>query len=149
MPLLLLPRLILFFAQGQDASRPNRHGVNFGTEAVPSYDRGHYDALTALEDFALRMLGFGSLALAAICLFVVVPSHNPHSPPRMPTTAVITILTSVTAVVCWNSKLGALSFITGLGNGGIACWGWWVMFFSDDPHKFGKYLRKDSRLKRL
>lgn len=141
---------MLFFAQGPDTARANRFGANYKTgEPIPSYDRGHYDALTNLEGFALRMLGFGSLALSAICLFVVVPSLLPHSPPRMPTVSVIAVLTSVTAVVCWNSQLGALSTITGIGNGIIAAWGWWVIFFSTDPHKFGKYLRKDSRLKRL
>lgn len=147
--LLILPRLVLFFAQGQDSARPTRHGLNIANDPVPSYDRGHFDALTSLEEFALRMLGFGALALAAICLFVVVPNHLPHSPPRVPAICVITIMTSITSVVCWNSKLGALATITGIGNGTVACWGWWVLFFSGDHHKFGKYLRKDSRLKRL
>jgi hypothetical protein len=51
--------------------------------------------------------------------------------------------------VSWNAPLGALAIMLGLGNGIVGSWGWWSLFFGEDNHKFGKYLKENSRLKRL
>ncbi|GMK56876.1 hypothetical protein CspeluHIS016_0307160 [Cutaneotrichosporon spelunceum] len=113
-----------------------------GTSLRPAY-------LTGLEQLTLRCMGLGLLGLAAITVFVVVPAYKPHAPGRKATTTVLAILGCITAVVAWNSKLGGLSVITGIGNGVIGAWGWYAIMFGEDDYRYGKYLKPDSRLKRL
>lgn len=153
LPLLLLPRLILFLAQGPEsgsATAALKAGpLGVLNTAILDRSRGQYDSLTSLEAFFVKMLGFGLDSVAAIIVFAVVPSYTPPSPARKPTITVIAILTAFAAVVSWNAPLGALAVILGLGNGVVSAWGWWALFFGEDPHKFKKYLKEDSRMKRL
>lgn len=68
MPLLLFPRLLLFFTQSASLA-------DF-TAASSRTGRGsgdHYDALTALEAFLCSMLGWGCIAFASVCLITVRP----------------------------------------------------------------------------
>jgi hypothetical protein len=95
------------------------------------------------------MLGLGLLALAALVVFTVVPRYTPASPARKTAITVIALLECVSAVVAWNAPLGALAVFVGMGNGLIGAWGWWALFFGEETHKFKKYLKEDSRLKRL
>ncbi|KAL1405307.1 hypothetical protein Q8F55_008934 [Vanrija albida] len=158
LPLLTMPRLVLFLAGPSAAPSPlnpsalqaplSNNPASSGP--IPSYDRGHYDALTHLEAFSLRLLGLGLVALALVSLFVVVPSYAPGvAPGRQSTIVVWAILGSIAAVVSWNAPLGALATITSLGNAVLSGWGWWAVFFGNDDRKFKKYLKPNSRLKRL
>lgn len=157
LPLLLFPRLVLFFAQGDGdtSTRATRLGQSTMGMAVPGVERGsisHFERpakLTSLEEFTLRSMGFGALALSAIIVFVVVPAYKPVAPGRKAVVTVLAVLGCITAVVAWNSPLGALAVVTGIGNGIVGAWGWWSLMFGDDDYRFGKYLKKDSRLKRL
>ncbi|BEI82824.1 hypothetical protein CcaverHIS002_0306920 [Cutaneotrichosporon cavernicola] len=154
LPLLLLPRLVLFFAS-DDGPRATRLSQSSMGMTVPGVDRGSISRferpsrLTSLEELTLRSLGLGLLALASITVFVVVPAYKPHAPGRKAVTTVLAILGCVTAVVSWNSPLGAMAVITGVGNGVVGAWGWYAIMFGEDDYKFGKYLKNDSRLKRL
>lgn len=158
LPLLTMPRLVLFLAGPSSAPTPlnpsslqaplSNNPVSSGP--IPSYDRGHYDSLTHLENFALRLLGLGLVALALVSLFVVVPAYAPGvAPGRQSTIVVWAILGSVASVVAWNAPLGALATLTAFGNAILSGWGWWAVFFGNDDRKFKKYLKPNSRLKRL
>lgn len=148
LPLLLFPRLVLFFAADERelSSRPSRITRSMVSPIVPI---PRPDTLTSLEVFMLRSVGFGLIALAAILVFVVVPPYKPVAPGRKAVVTVLAVLGCVTAVVGWNTPLGALSVIMGIGNGIVGCWGWWSIMFGEDDYRFGKYLKNDSRLKRL
>lgn len=89
----------------------------------------HYDSLNPLETYLCLSLSIGLFAMALMTLFVVTPSHTPVSPSRWPALAVIVGLTTLTSLVSWNSPIGGLGVITGLGNTAIAIWGWWVIVF--------------------
>lgn len=118
--------------------------------AVPAVEAvGRPASLTALESHTLRCMGFGLLAMAAVLIFVVVPAYKPFAPGRKAVVTVFAVLGCVTAVVGWNSPLGALAVITGIGNGIVGAWGWWSIMFGEDDYRFGKYLKPDSRWKKL
>lgn len=138
--MLLLPRLILFLAQNSDQRK---------AEAIPSYDRTHFDALTPLESFLVRMVGFGLLGFAAMIIFNVVPAYTAPYPARTASITVVAVLSCVAAVVAWNAPLGAFASIVGLGNGLVGAWGWWTIFFGGEEHKMKRYLKDNSRLKKL
>jgi len=89
----------------------------------------HYDSLSPLESFLCLSLAIGLFAMALLTLFVVTPSYTPPSPSRWPALAVIVGLTTVTSLVAWNSPIGGLGVLTGLGNTAVAIWGWWVVVF--------------------
>lgn len=149
-PLLLMPRLVLFMAQGSESPvKAGPLGV-VGSGPIPSYGGNQHDKLTPLESFALKMLGLGLLALAAISIFVVVPNYSPQAMPyRIPTVCVFAVLGCVTAFAGWNAPLGVMSIVLGLGNGALGAWGFWTVFFGEEKQKFGKYLKPNSRLKKL
>lgn len=149
LPLLLLPRLILFLAQGSESAlKAGPLGV-VPSGPIPTYG-GRPDTLTPLESFTLRMLGLGLIALAAISVFVIVPNYSPQAMPyRLPTVCVFAVLGCVTAFAGWNAPLGVMSVLLGLGNGVLGAWGWWTVFFGEEKQKLGKYLKKNSRFKKL
>ncbi|CAK9779852.1 hypothetical protein CC85DRAFT_303019 [Cutaneotrichosporon oleaginosum] len=152
LPLLLFPRLVLFFAAEDRATRLSHSSMGM---VVPGVDRGSISSferparLTNLEALALRCMGVGLLALAAITVFVVVPAYKPHAPGRKAVTTVLALLGCVTAAVAYNAPLGALAVVTGVGNGIVGAWGWYAIMFGEDEYRFGKYLKDDSRLKKL
>lgn len=155
LPVLVLPRFILFLAQGSESGSPS-HALKTGhlgvlnSGPVPSYDRGHYDSLTSLESFLLHMMGMGMLALAALCVFVIVPTYTPVSKCRVPAIGVLSALFCFSAIFGWNAPLGALAVLLGLGNGVLGCWGAWSLFFgNEEGHNKHKILKPNSRLKRL
>lgn len=150
LPVLLVPCLVLFMAQGSDAPvKAGPLGV-VPSGPIPSYGGNQHDTLTPLESFALKMLGFGLLALAAISIFVVVPNYSPQAMPyRMPAVCVFAVLGCITAFSGWNAPLGFMSVVLGLGNGALGAWGFWTVFFGEEKQKFGKYLKPNSRLKKF
>lgn len=154
-PLLVFPRLVLFFAADDGPPRATRLSQSSMGITVPGVDRGSINSferparLTNLEQLTLRAMGLGLLALAAITVFVVVPAYKPHAPGRKAVTTVLAILGCVTAVVAYNSPLGALAVLTGIGNGIVGAWGWYAIMFGEDDYRLGKYLKKDSRFKKL
>lgn len=141
-PLLLFPRILLFFAQSPPATV---------AAAAAGLDRDHYDAPTPLESFLSTTLSLGLFSMALISLFVVVPSYTPPSsnPSRWPTLAVLVGLSSIVSVTAWNSPIGGLGTLVALGNTVIAVWGWWVVAFGQGRSKLGKVKHRNERWKRL
>ena len=125
LPLLLFPRILLFFSQ----SPPPPSQLN--AQAQASLDRDHYDALTPLESFLSLSLSFGLFAMALLSLFVITPSYTPptSNPSRWPALAVQVGLITIVSAVAWNSPIGGLATLLGLGNAFVALWGWWVAIF--------------------
>jgi hypothetical protein len=140
LPLLIYPRMLVFFAQ----TKPNQLNV---------LDRDHYDDLTSLEYFLCLITGMGSLSMALICLFVLVPNYETKPPGRMPLLCVLTGLTSLSGVMSWNGGIGGLGKFVGLGNGVMAVWGWWVIVFSGGKGYISKQSKRsrkfDERFKKL
>jgi len=117
-PLLLFPRILLFFAQTPPAT--------LSTSSLP----GHYDSLSPLESYLSLSLSLGLITLSLITLFVLVPNYTPKTPARMPLLVVLVLLTSLSGVISWNTgSVGGLGMVVALGNGGLAIWGWWVIVF--------------------
>lgn len=148
-PLLLFPRLLLFFSQIAP--------VNHLTQAQSqSLERDHYDALTPLESFLCRVVGAGLVSMGLVVLFGLVPRYEgdqarnmSHSnPARKPILGVLVGLTTIMSVVAYNTTtIGALGWVTGMGNAVVALWGWWVIVFGDTrleqrDSKVPKRLRK-------
>ena len=141
-PLLLFPRILLFFAQTPPAAI---------AAAAAGLDRDHYDTLTPLESFLSTSLSLGLFAMALISLFVVVPSYTPPStnPSRWPTLAVLVGLSSIVSITAWNSPIGGLGTLVALGNTVVAIWGWWVVAFGQGRSQLPKIKHKNDRWKKL
>ena len=145
-PLLLFPRILLFFAQIPPASSI------FTTSQTPAHE--HYDALTPLESFLCLSCSLGLLAMAMINLFVLVPSYTPPAanPSRTPLLGILVGLLTVMAAVGLNTNsIGALGKVIGGGNAMVAIWGWWVVLFRDERGRWVKTDKKHvpDRFKRL
>ncbi|RSH91943.1 hypothetical protein EHS25_009313 [Saitozyma podzolica] len=122
-PLLLFPRILLFFAQ----TKPSAFEIT-------DLDREHYDSLTPLESFLCLTLSLGLIACSLITLFVLVPTYEPPATPagRKPLLGILVGLTSLMSVVSINTaSIGALGKVVGGGNVVIAIWGWWVIVFGN------------------
>ncbi|KAK4689441.1 hypothetical protein P7C73_g675, partial [Tremellales sp. Uapishka_1] len=122
-PLLLFPRILVFFAQVPPAS-------TFATASKSHKE--HYDALTPLESFLCLSLSLGLLSMSLITLFVLVPSYKPPStnPSRMPLLVLLVGLTTIMSVISYNTaSIGGLGTCVGICNAIIGIWGWWVIVF--------------------
>jgi hypothetical protein len=140
-PLLLFPRILLFFAQTPPATLATAAGL----------DRDHYDTLTPLESFLCLSLSVGLFAMALISLFVIAPSYTPptSNPSRWPALAVLVGLSTIVSLVTWNSPIGGLGTLLSLGNTAIAVWGWWVIAFGQGRSKLSQAKHKNERWKKL
>ena len=134
LPLLLFPRILLFFAQTPPPS----------IVAAAGLDRDHYDTLTPLESFLTLSLALGLITLALLVFLILVPSYTPPStnPSRWPLLAILVGLTSVMGAVAWNAPVGGLGKVVGTGNGLVAVWGWWVVVFGNGRGQIGKVGKK-------
>ncbi|WVR09763.1 hypothetical protein IAU60_006839 [Kwoniella sp. DSM 27419] len=146
LPLLLFPRILLFFAQTPPA----------GTSAFSTAGRDdHYDALSPLESTLCLTLSLGLLAVSLISLFILVPSYQPPSsnPSRTPLLGVLVGLTTISGLTLWNgSGIGGLAPVIGGGNVLMAVWGWWVVVFGGGRSGMTKKTKKSKvpdRLKKL
>lgn len=144
-PLLLFPRILLFFAQVPPP--PGTSAAAFGQPERES----HYDALTPLESFLCLSLSLGLLAFSLIAIFALVPTYEPPTtnPSRTSILSVIVGINTVMALVSLNTKsVGGLGTVIGIGNTLMAVWGWWVVVFGM-VHLKEKKSRVPSRLKKL
>ncbi|WRT67112.1 uncharacterized protein IL334_004078 [Kwoniella shivajii] len=124
LPLLLFPRILLFFSQTPPTSA--------FTSASPSAREDHYDALSPLESTLCLSLSLGLLAMAFISVFILVPTYQlPSSnPSRTPLLGILVGLVTITGAVIWNVRgIGGLGQVVGAGNVIMAIWGWWVIVF--------------------
>jgi len=139
LPLLLFPRIILFFAQ------------NPASPHVTASSSDHYDTFTPLESFLITILSLGLFTLALTALLILAPAYHPPAvnPSRKPLLGLMIGLTTISALLGWNTKaIGGLGSAIGLGNTVIAGWGWWVVMFGE--MKFGdKRSKMPERLKKL
>ena len=140
LPLLLFPRIILFFAQSPASPHVS----------ASSRD-DHYDTFTPLESFLLVILSLGLLTLALASLFIIAPAYHPPSsnPSRKPLLGLLVVLITLSALYGFNtSVIGGLGTFLGVGGTIIAGWGWWVIMFGQ--MKFGeKRSKMPERLKKL
>jgi hypothetical protein len=139
LPLLLFPRIILFFAQ------------NPASPHVTTSSADHYDTFTPLESFLIQILCLGLFTLALSSLLILAPAYHPPSvnPSRKPLLGLMVALTTLSALLGWNtSAIGGLGTAIGLGNTIVAGWGWWVVMFGE--MKSGeKRSKMPDRLKKL
>ncbi|WVF72123.1 hypothetical protein IAT40_006935 [Kwoniella sp. CBS 6097] len=157
LPLLLFPRILLFFSQVAPSPTP------FSTSSSSSSSRDvkdreeHYDNLTSLESSLCLSLSLGLLAVSLISLIILVPTYElPNSnPSRKSLLGIFVGLTTISGLTMWNSAgLGGLSGVVGGGNIFVAIWGWWVIVFGGSGEskllkKDGKKSKTPERLKRL
>jgi hypothetical protein len=140
LPLLLFPRIILFFAQSPASPHVS----------ASSRD-DHYDTFTPLESFLILILSLGLFTLALASLLILAPAYHPPAtnPSRKPLLGLFVGLTTMSALLGFNSTaIGGLGTVIGLGNAVIAGWGWWVVMFGE--MKFGeKRSKMPERLKKL
>lgn len=140
LPLLLFPRIILFFAQSPASPHVS----------ASSRD-DHYDTFTPLESFLLLVLSLGLLTLALASLFIIAPAYHPPSsnPSRKPLLGLLVGLITLSALLGFNTTaIGGLGTFLGVGGTIIAGWGWWVIMFGQ--MKFGeKRSKMPERLKKL
>ncbi|WWD15893.1 hypothetical protein CI109_100317 [Kwoniella shandongensis] len=144
-PLLLFPRILLFFSQ----TAPPPSTVFSATQREE-----HYDALTPLESTLCLSLSLGLFAFSLISLFVLVPSYTPPTtnPSRTPLLGVLVGLLSVAGLTLWNAGgLGGLAQVVGAGNILVGIWGWWVVIFGGGRGKLSKKekIKVPERFKKL
>ncbi|OCF45497.1 hypothetical protein I317_00745 [Kwoniella heveanensis CBS 569] len=155
LPLLLFPRILLFFSQV--APPPS---TSFSTSSTSHHrdaikDREeHYDSLTSLESTLCLSLSLGLLAVSLISLIILVPTYetsnlNPNrnaNPSRKSLLGILVGLTTVSGLTMWNSGgIGGLSGVVGGGNILVAIWGWWVIVFGGGGGS--KLMKKDGSKK--
>jgi hypothetical protein len=118
LPLLLFPRIILFFAQ------------NPASPHVSASSSDHYDTFTPLESFLIQILSLGLFTLALTSLLILAPAYHPPAvnPSRKPLLGLMVALTTLSALLGFNtSAIGGLGTVIGLGNtivggvGGLLC----------------------------
>ncbi|WVQ98711.1 hypothetical protein IAU59_005842 [Kwoniella sp. CBS 9459] len=160
LPLLLFPRILLFFSQ---VAPPSSSPLSpFSTASSASSrdvkDREeHYDTLTALESTLCLSLSLGLFAVALVSLIILVPTYElPNSnPSRKSLLGILVGLTTMSGLVLWNAGgIGGLSGVVGGGNIFVAVWGWWVVVFGGNGgskliKKDGKKSKTPERFKRL
>lgn len=144
-PLLLFPRILLFFAQVPPP--PGTSAAAFGQPERES----HFDALTPLESFLCLSLSLGLLAFGLIAIFALVPTYEPPTtnPSRTSVLSVVVGVNTIMAIVSLNTKsIGGLGTVIGIGNTLMALWGWWVVVFGN-VHLKERKSKVPSRLKKL
>ncbi|ORY33807.1 hypothetical protein BCR39DRAFT_557032 [Naematelia encephala] len=130
-PLLLFPRLLVFFAQ-----TPPSTSLLSTSSHTP--DRNHYDTLTPLESFLCLTLSIGLFSTALTTLLCLVPTYTPPTtnPNRKLLLGILVGLTTIMSVLGWDTKrIGGLGVVVGAGNAAIAIWGWWCIVFGSAGSK--------------
>lgn len=131
---------MLFFAQSPSAPH-----------VVAAARDEHYDDFTPLESFLVLVTAIGLLALALTSLLILGPSYQAPSinPSRKPLLGILVGLTTISSLVGFNTgAIGGLGKFVGVGNLGVAVWGWWVIMFGE--MKRGERRSKmPDRLKKL
>ncbi|WVW83120.1 hypothetical protein I302_105138 [Kwoniella bestiolae CBS 10118] len=145
-PLLLFPRILLFFSQTPPPP---------STSALTATGREeHYDTLSSLESTLCLSISLGLFAISLISIFALVPTYEPPTtnPTRKPILGILVGLTTLAGLILWNLS----GLVLGGGNLIVAIWGWWVIVFGSSTNKLSKVGnggKKDGkvheRLKRL
>lgn len=131
---------MLFFAQSPSAPHV----------AAAARDE-HYDDFTPLESFLVLVTAIGLLALALTSLLILAPSYTAPSinPSRKPLLGILVGLTTISSLVAFNTgAIGGLGKFVGVGNLGVAVWGWWVVMFGE-MKRGEKRSKMPERLKKL
>ncbi|ODO11488.1 hypothetical protein I350_00268 [Cryptococcus amylolentus CBS 6273] len=153
-PLLLFPRILLFFSQVAPPNTPFSSSSVANHAAAAAARENHYDTLTSLESTLCLTLSFGLLAVALISVFLLVPTYDPEvvTPGRGVLVGILTGLMTILGWVLWNARgLGALGTLLGGGNWFVALWGWWVLIFGEGRSEMmrGHKHKTPKRLKKL
>lgn len=149
-PLLLFPRILIFFSQTPPPTVP--FSSSSVANAAAASRENHYDSLTPLEYTLCLSLSLGLIAMSLVSLFILVPTYTPPSanPSRTPLLGVLVGLTTISGAVLWNAGgLGGLGVFVGGGNVFVAVWGWWVIVFGGGRGKITKKQHKQNTPERL
>ncbi|KAK6902911.1 hypothetical protein L486_08348 [Kwoniella mangroviensis CBS 10435] len=128
-PLLLFPRILLFFSQA-----PPPPTSAFSTSTSNRED--HYDSLSALESTLCLSISLGLFAISLISIFALVPTYDPPTinPTRKPILGILVGLTTLAGFLLWNMS----GLVLGGGNLIVAIWGWWVIVFGNSKNKLSR-----------
>ncbi|AAW41848.1 hypothetical protein CNBB3450 [Cryptococcus deneoformans B-3501A] len=149
-PLLLFPRILIFFSQTPPPTVP--FSSSSVANAAAAARENHYDSLTPLEYTLCLSLSLGLIAMSLVSLFILVPTYTPPStnPSRTPLLGVLVGLTTISGAVLWNAGgLGGLGVFVGGGNVFVAVWGWWVIVFGGGRGRITKKQHKHNTPERL
>ncbi|OWZ56917.1 hypothetical protein C349_01219 [Cryptococcus neoformans var. grubii Br795] len=149
-PLLLFPRILIFFSQTPPPTVP--FSSSSVANAAAAARENHYDSLTPLEYTLCLSLSLGLIAMSLVSLFILVPTYTPPSvnPSRTPLLGVLVGLTTISGAVLWNAGgLGGLGVFVGGGNVFVAVWGWWVIVFGGGRGRITKKQHKPNTPERL
>ncbi|WWC90053.1 uncharacterized protein L201_004985 [Kwoniella dendrophila CBS 6074] len=132
LPLLLFPRILLFFSQTPSSSSSTSNlSVNHNNGGREE----HYDNLTNLESTLCLIISFGLFTISLISIFSLVPTYTSdiNNPSRKSILGILVGLTSLSGLIIWNSNsIGGLNILLGGSNILLSIWGWWTIIFGSN-----------------
>ncbi|WWC69495.1 uncharacterized protein I206_103437 [Kwoniella pini CBS 10737] len=137
-PLLLFPRILLFFSQ----IPPSNQQSTFSTSTNSLIREEHYDSLSSLESLLCLTISLGLFSVSLISIFNLVPVYElpiQNNPNRKSLLCILVGLLTLSGLLIWNTKnLNGLNIFIGGGNLLISIWGWWTIVFGNSQNKLSK-----------